>query len=40
MRKIKKLKIIFSTKKDGSMKIKDKEGERNREKFLKKSWHR
>jgi YfiH family protein len=36
MRKIKKLKIIFSTKKDGSMKIKDKEEERNREKFLKK----
>jgi YfiH family protein len=34
--KEKGLKIIFSTKKEGSMKIGDKEGERNREKFLKK----
>jgi YfiH family protein len=37
MAKITRLKILFSTKKDGSMKIGDKAGEKNREKFLKKA---
>jgi len=36
MIKEKKLKIIFSTKKDGTMKVGDKEGEKHREKFLRK----